>query len=371
MRSRGRRRSNRAHVNHAHVGRGHRTNTTPNKRARAIDTARANRAGSMERPMIEPHPPSPADGPRLSGADPLAGGLCRADRVPASGSCRASCRRCWPHASRPLRAGRCTRDSPTAAARHGAARRRSSSPALMVVFVLAPLVFAFGALLGEAHALLLRSPRADQRGLRCRAGWKACRWSALGAGRAGRANWRTRAPCCRWRSAPTRPALLGWPRSLGQFTGHHAVIIGFAILLLFVLYRDGEVARAGRQARAARSASAAASNTISALGTRAVRASVNSMLVVGLFDGLASAAAFAIAGVPNAAVWAAITGALALVPFLGYVAVVALALHLPSRARARGVDCAGARLRHPARRRQGRAAGGGARRGRSAVSSGC
>ena len=64
------------------------------------------------------------------------------------------------------------------------------------------------------------------------------------------------------------------------------------------------------------------------LGTRAVRASVNSMLVVGLFIGLSTAAVFALAGVPQPLVWAAITGALALVPFLGYVAVFALALHL-------------------------------------------
>ena len=52
------------------------------------------------------------------------------------------------------------------------------------------------------------------------------------------------------------------------------------------------------------------------------------MLLVGLFDGLAVGAAYAIAGVPHAAIWAAITGALAIVPFLGYVAVVALTLQL-------------------------------------------
>ena len=52
------------------------------------------------------------------------------------------------------------------------------------------------------------------------------------------------------------------------------------------------------------------------------------MLVVGLFDGLASGAAYALAGVPHAALWAAITGALAIVPFLGYVAVAALTLQL-------------------------------------------
>ena len=39
------------------------------------------------------------------------------------------------------------------------------------------------------------------------------------------------------------------------------------------------------------------------------------MLVVALFDGLASGVAYAIAGVPDPVTWAAITGLLALVPF--------------------------------------------------------
>ena len=47
------------------------------------------------------------------------------------------------------------------------------------------------------------------------------------------------------------------------------------------------------------------------MGTRAVRASVNSMLVVGVFDGFAMALAYAVAGAPRPLLWAAITGALA------------------------------------------------------------
>jgi len=49
---------------------------------------------------------------------------------------------------------------------------------------------------------------------------------------------------------------------------------------------------------------------------------------VGLCDGCAAWAAYALAGVPHAALWAAITGALGLVPFLGYLAVAALTLQL-------------------------------------------
>jgi predicted PurR-regulated permease PerM len=52
------------------------------------------------------------------------------------------------------------------------------------------------------------------------------------------------------------------------------------------------------------------------------------MLVVSLFVGFATGGVYVIVGVPHAALWAAITGSLALVPFLGYVAVIALTLQL-------------------------------------------
>jgi predicted PurR-regulated permease PerM len=52
------------------------------------------------------------------------------------------------------------------------------------------------------------------------------------------------------------------------------------------------------------------------------------MLIVGLFDGVATSIVYAIAGVPHVGLWAVITGSLALVPFLGYLAVAALTLQL-------------------------------------------
>lgn len=52
------------------------------------------------------------------------------------------------------------------------------------------------------------------------------------------------------------------------------------------------------------------------------------MLIVALFDGVAGGIAYAVAGVPQPITWAAITGLLALVPFVGYGAVAALALEL-------------------------------------------
>jgi predicted PurR-regulated permease PerM len=121
--------------------------------------------------------------------------------------------------------------------------------------------------------------------------------------------------------------LLGWAQSLGQFTFRHALTVGFTVLLLSFFYEEG-----GSLAReltgVLRRAIGDRAERYVEVGTRAVRASVNSILVVGLFDGFAAALAYAAAGVPRPLLWAAITGSLAAVPFLGYAAVAAMALQL-------------------------------------------
>ena len=197
----------------------------------------------------------------------------------------------------------------------------------ITAFVLAPMVFACWAMLSEAHALLLDLGAADSRGLAV-------------------PEWLTNAPvagpwlAARWHSQLDHPgalsaltqradpaALLGWLQLLGQFTARHALIIGFSILLLGFLYQEG--ASLGRElTRGLREAIGDRAEHYVDVARRAVRASVNSMLVLALFDGLATALAYGIAGAPRALLWGAITGSLATVPFLGYGAVAAMAVPL-------------------------------------------
>ncbi|HWH84258.1 MAG TPA: AI-2E family transporter [Burkholderiaceae bacterium] len=197
----------------------------------------------------------------------------------------------------------------------------------ITVFVLAPMVFACWALLSEAHAMLLGLAAADSQGL------TAPQWLA-NAPVVG--SWLA----ARWQSQLARPgsllvltqqtdpaALLGWARSLGRFTARNALIVGFAILLLAFLYQEGE--SLGRElTRGLRAAIGDRAERYVDVATRAVRASVNSMVVVALFDGLAIALAYEIAGAPRALLWAAITGSMGAVPFLGYGAVAAMAVQL-------------------------------------------
>jgi predicted PurR-regulated permease PerM len=199
--------------------------------------------------------------------------------------------------------------------------------AVISVFVLAPIMFALAALLAETHTLLLKLAAEDQAGIAAPAwlqevpgagSWLATRWESELARPGGLSLWLERINAA---------ALLTGVQSLGQFLARHLMIILFTILVLFFLYQEGEsIADAVRRVLRQRIGDRA--ERYVDLATRALRASVNSMLVVGLFDGFACWAAYAIAGVPHAALWAAITGALALVPFLGYAATAALAFQL-------------------------------------------
>ena len=198
---------------------------------------------------------------------------------------------------------------------------------LMTVFVLAPLMFALGALLVEAQALLLEIAAADKNGIAVPhwvenvplvGPWIVARWQSELAHPGALSVWTQR-------TDPT--AFLSWAQSLGQFMARHVFIIGFTILIVFFLYQEGE-SLADEFRQVLRHGSGERVDSYIDLATRALRTSVNSMLIVGLFDGCATALVYAITGVAHVAQWAAITGLLALVPFLGYVAVIALTLQL-------------------------------------------
>lgn len=198
---------------------------------------------------------------------------------------------------------------------------------LMTAFVLTPLMLAFAALLTETRTLLLQLAAADKTGITVPSAvekipligtWAAARWHDDLAHPGALLRWTQRADAS---------ALLAWAHTLGQFMVRHAFIIGFTVLLLFFLYQEGEsLARAFKRVLRHRIGDRA--ECYLNLATRAVRASVNSVLVVSLFDGLACGVVYAITGVPHAAIWAAVTGLLALVPFLAYGAVAALTLQL-------------------------------------------
>jgi predicted PurR-regulated permease PerM len=193
----------------------------------------------------------------------------------------------------------------------------------LAVFVLAPMVFACWSLLTSSLVAVGHCHRRQP-------GARGSQW------------WRTR-PCrtVGGRALAQRPRAagcpvgggahgcvgdLGYAQSLGQFTARHVLVVGSRSSCWASCFGGASIAHDVTRALQ-RSVGDRAQRYVD-VATGAVRAAVSSMLVVGLFDAVATACAYAIAGAPRAMVWAAITGALAAVPFLGYVAVVAMAVEL-------------------------------------------
>lgn len=188
--------------------------------------------------------------------------------------------------------------------------------------VLVPLAIAAVALVGEARVLLTELAAADGRGSPPPAGlvglpivgpWLAEHW------RSGTLHTLTD------RAQPSM--VLGWVQALGQFTARQALTVAFSILLLGFFYRQGAQLERSLRTLMRRFVGEQSERYID-VATRAVRASATSMLAVAAFDTLAAGLAYALAGVPRAWAWAAITGSLAAVPFLGYAAVAAMVLQL-------------------------------------------
>jgi len=197
---------------------------------------------------------------------------------------------------------------------------------LVSTFVLAPMVFAFGAVAVQARGWLDTLAVADKTGLGP-PGWLeslpwvgsrlAAEWQVLLGAPGGMSTWLRRDSS--W--------VLSWVQTLGEFVTYHLLVIVFTILILFFIYRGGDE-QALRINRFLREAIGDGAAPYLELATHAVRATVIGMVAVALFDGVLSGIIYAVAGVQNAAVWGAVTGLFALIPYLGYVAVVGVALSL-------------------------------------------
>jgi predicted PurR-regulated permease PerM len=212
---------------------------------------------------------------------------------------------------------------------------------LVSLFVLGPIVFAFGALVSEAHRWIDQIAVADKTGLASPAWLQTL--PIVGAKLAERWQEQLGTPGAMsvWLQRADASAALGWAQTLGEFMAHHLFIVIFTILVLFFLYRGGD-ALALRVDNLLHDTLGDHGESYVALAIRAVRATVSGMVVVAFFDGVLTGITYALAGVQRPEVWGAVTGLFATIPFLGYAAVagVALVLAVKSAAMAALVVCA-------------------------------
>ena len=201
---------------------------------------------------------------------------------------------------------------------------------LVSLFLLGPIVFAFGTLVVQAQYLIHQIAVTDKAGLATPAWLESL--PLVGTTLADR--WQNTVGVPGGLSASLHRAdtfwVLGWAQTLGQFLAHHLFIVAFTILVLFFLYRGGD-ALAVHVGSLLHDRFGDRAESHTELAITALRATVNGMVAVGLFDGVLSGLIYALAGVEHAEVWGVVTGLFAMIPFLGYAAVAGVALALVSR----------------------------------------
>ena len=194
---------------------------------------------------------------------------------------------------------------------------------LITFIVLGPIVFAFAILARQSQAWLTEISVMDKGGLSAPSWLRA---APLVGTRLADA----------WNDAAGAPgglsALLGRVedssllvslQSVGHLIAYHAFVVAITVVALVFFFRRGE--------GLAKALSHRIDERFGRLGGKfvevsvaALRATVQSMVLVGLIDGIAMGIFYATAHVPSPVVWGAVTGILAMLPFIGYFAVAAV-----------------------------------------------
>jgi predicted PurR-regulated permease PerM len=133
-----------------------------------------------------------------------------------------------------------------------------------------------------------------------------------------------------WLNRANAGSLLGWVQSLGQLVAYHAFVIAVTVAVLFALFRQGE-SLAVQLAHGVRRRFGETGTAYLELAIAALRATVNSMVLLGLADGIVLGIAYALVHVASPAAWGAVAGLAAMLPFIGYFVVAAVCAEFVAR----------------------------------------
>ncbi|HME40419.1 MAG TPA: AI-2E family transporter [Steroidobacteraceae bacterium] len=195
--------------------------------------------------------------------------------------------------------------------------------ALITCAVLGPLVFAFAVVTQEAQAWAAQMLAAAHSGLLVPAWLKDI--PLIGDSLADTVNSAATAWVNRDAGAHLRSM-----QSAGQFLAHHAFVVSITVVALYSLFRHGE-SLAALIAQGVPHLLGEAGGSYVGIAIAALRATTQSMVLVGLLDGMVLWGAYAAVHVPAAAAWGAVTGIAATLPFLGYLAVAVVCIELLAR----------------------------------------
>lgn len=117
-------------------------------------------------------------------------------------------------------------------------------------------------------------------------------------------------------------------KTLGAILAHRVFDFGFAFLCLFFFYKDGRTLQRQITAIGGRNIGRRRWQRYARSVPVAVRATVNGLVLVGLGEGILIGVGYAVAGLSSPALWGALTGILAIIPFGAPVAYGAAAIVL-------------------------------------------
>jgi len=194
---------------------------------------------------------------------------------------------------------------------------------LVTFLVLGPVVFAFGILAGHSQAWLTEISIMDKGGLVAPSWLSAI--PVVGTRLADAWNEALGAPggLSALLSRVEGGSLLRSLQSVGHLILYHAFVVAITVVALVLLFRRGEALAESLARRIDEQFGQLGANFVG-VAVGALRATVQSMVLVGLIDGIALGITYATAHIPSPAAWGAVTGILAMLPFIGYFAVAAV-----------------------------------------------
>jgi predicted PurR-regulated permease PerM len=194
---------------------------------------------------------------------------------------------------------------------------------LITFLVLGPIVFAFAILARQSQAWLTEFSIIDKGGLLAPSWLRAT--PMIGTRLADA-----------WNDAAGAPgglsALLGRVeggsllhsiQSVGRLIAYHAFVVAIAVVALVFLFRRGEELAEALTHRIDEHLGRLG-GTFVGVAVAALRSTLQSMVLVGLIDGIAMGIIYATVHIPSPIAWGAVTGILAMLPFIGYSAVAAV-----------------------------------------------
>jgi predicted PurR-regulated permease PerM len=194
---------------------------------------------------------------------------------------------------------------------------------LITFLVLGPIVFAFATLARQSQTWLTELSIMDKGGLLAPAWLRATPMVGTRLADA-------------WNDAAGAPgdlsALLGRVedssllhslQSVGQLIAYHSFVVAITIVALVLFFRRGEELAEALAHRIDEQFGRLGGQFVG-VAVAALRATVQSMVVVGLIDGIAMGIIYATAHIPSPIAWGAVTGILAMLPFIGYFAIAAV-----------------------------------------------